>query len=183
MKEKQATGKEKWIHEAYLLVAKDGFEKLTVEQLARIVGKNKSSFYHYFGDLTLFENVLLDYHLDASKHFAEEIKNCERLNPDVLNLMIDMKMDLFFHKQLRINRDKPTYKACFEKSYKIFQVAIFDKWITFFGLSNQHFFGEALLNLASENFLLRITPNNFTFDWLVAYVSEFAQMMAKIHNR
>jgi AcrR family transcriptional regulator len=174
--------KEIWISEAYQLVASVGFDKLSVESLARQVGKNKSSFYHYFGDLELFENVLLDYHINATKDFASEINKCQSLNPDVLILMIQMKIDLFFHKQLRINREKSSHKACFEKSYQIFQDAIFDKWIAFLGLSNQKFFGEALLNLASENFLLRITPANFTFDWLVAYVSEFAEMMRKIHK-
>lgn len=176
------SSKEVWITEAYQTVALEGFERLSVELLARKVGKNKSSFYHYFGDMELFEKTLLDYHLEATKHFAAEITACERLNPDVLNLMIQLKTDLFFHKQLRINREKPTCRACFEKSYQVFQEAIFDKWITFLGLTHQKFFGEALLNLASENFLLRITQSNLTFDWLIGYVSEFAEMMNKIHK-
>lgn len=171
-----------WIEAGYQLVAKEGFESLNIEVLSRKVGKNKSSFYHYFGELELFRDALLDKHIQAACQFAEEASSLESMQPEVMNLMIDRKDDLFFHKQLRINRADPAYKSCFDKAYQLFHEAILDKWSSFMKLQDQPALASTFLTLASENFLLRITYSTFTFEWLEAYLAEFAAMRSQINQ-
>ena len=64
--------KEIWISAGYENFALTGPSGLKIEPLAKKVGKNKSSFYHYFADLELFMEELLKYHLQQSKIIAEK---------------------------------------------------------------------------------------------------------------
>jgi len=43
-----------WIKAGYETFALTGLSSLKIEPLAKKVGKNKSSFYHYFADIELF---------------------------------------------------------------------------------------------------------------------------------
>jgi len=56
-----------WITKGYRSFAYEGPNGLKVERLSNDVGKNKSSFYHLFGDLEIFQDNLLTYHLMQSK--------------------------------------------------------------------------------------------------------------------
>jgi AcrR family transcriptional regulator len=58
--------KEIWIKTGYEIFALSGQSGLKVEPLAKKVGKNKSSFYHYFADLDLFIDELLNFHIEQS---------------------------------------------------------------------------------------------------------------------
>jgi AcrR family transcriptional regulator len=51
---------------------------LIIEQLAKEVGKSKSSFYHHFADLEIFLEKLLQYHLSKSNIIAEKERKGSR---------------------------------------------------------------------------------------------------------
>lgn len=178
MKESKVT---QWIHGAYLLVAEKGLGSLNVEVLARRLNRSKSSFYHYFGDLDNFKDQLLDYHIQRSTEFAEDIHACEKLKPDVLNVFLQRKEDIFFHRHLRFNRDIPAFKACYEKAYSTVEQGILDQWITFLMLNGQPFFAKAFLTLISENFLLRITPTQYNYEWLENYLEEARYLLQQVN--
>ncbi|MEM6966824.1 MAG: TetR/AcrR family transcriptional regulator, partial [Bacteroidota bacterium] len=161
-----------WITAGYALFSQKGTNGLNIEWIARSLDKNKSSFYHYFGNAASFEIELLDYHLQRVKAFAELARACEYLVPDVLNLFIERKEDFFFHKQLRLHRENPNYKFCYEKAFKIFEGAFLDKWTDYLGLNHQPLFASTFLQLIAENFLLRITTSSFDYNWLAAYLQE-----------
>ena len=67
--------KEIWIKIGYESFAQLGQNGLKIEPLAKKVGKNKSSFYHYFADLELYLDELLKHHINQSKIIAEKEKN------------------------------------------------------------------------------------------------------------
>jgi AcrR family transcriptional regulator len=146
-----------WIEEGYQMVARNGIKGINIEAIARSIQKNKSSFYHYFGDLEIFEAALLDFHVQQAENLAEQIYACDRIRPDVLKVFLDNKIDLFFHKQLRINREYPQYKSCFEQAFSKMEEAFVDKWADFLGLQHQPLFAASFLHLIAENFLLKIT--------------------------
>ena len=172
-----------WIEAGYLMVSKDGFKSLQVESIARAINKNKSSFYHYFGDLEIFEEALLEQHKNLAKQFALDANACENIIPDMIQLFINHKSDIFFHKQLRINREKPEHKKCFESVYNLFEEAIIEKWISFIQLENQSFLAKKFLELLSENFLLKITDDNFSEEWLINYLKDISNFMLGINSR
>jgi len=48
-----------WIENGYKAFAYEGPTSFKVERLAKATNKNKSSFYHFFGDMEVFTNKLL----------------------------------------------------------------------------------------------------------------------------
>jgi AcrR family transcriptional regulator len=177
MKEKS---KQAWIKQGYEMISEHGFSKVNVEAIARVMNKSKSSFYHYFGDWEGFEKDVLEYHLKRAKAFAIEANKCESIIPGMLNLFLAHKADIFFHKQLRINREKPHYKRCFESAYGLFEHAILDEWIAFLKLEDQSFLAAKILTLVSENFLLQITHKNYNYPWLKNYLLEVSKLLLDI---
>jgi AcrR family transcriptional regulator len=177
-------GKKKyeWIEKGYQMVSALGFAEVKVESIARLLNKNKSSFYHYFGDWEVFEEALLDHHINLAKQFAADANSCQNIIPDLVNLFIDHKTDIFFHKQLRINREKAQFKKCFESVYSMFEEAIAERWTSFMKLEDQAYLATKILNLLSENFLLQITDENFTSSWLEDYLLEASKLMQHMNG-
>lgn len=167
-----------WIEAAYRLFAAEGPAGVKVEVLARAVNKSKSSFYHHFADLEVFTEILLQYHLDRSKLIAEQERQCAKLVPDLLQLLVEVKEDLLFNRQLRVNRRLPIYKACFEKASQEVGDAILPIWAEFLDLSHNPHLAQIVLNQSLENFYLQITQETMTYDWLLGFMSEL-QIMVK----
>ena len=171
-----------WIAEGYRVVSLEGFGSLNVESIGRAIQKNKSSFYHYFGDMEIFEAELLDYHLERSRTFADEIAACEQILPGMVDIFLAYQTDVLFHKRLRFKREDPAYKACFEKVFKMFEEAVMDKWTIFLGLDANSRLAATFLHFISENFLLQITPKNFTAAWMENYLQEVTQLLQQMHS-
>lgn len=166
-----------WIEIGYQLVAEEGFQKLSIESIARKIGKSKSSFYHYFGDKEVFEEELLNHHLKQAEISITKLKECENIRPGFVNILLEVKNDMFFNKQLRLQRDNPIYKTCFEQAYEIYEAATFDLWVTFFGLADNKRFAKLFLKFFAENFLLKISPESYTYEWLDNYMQELDSML------
>ena len=174
--------KQEWIEKGYQLVSENGFSKVNVELMARLLNKNKSSFYYYFGDGEGFEEALLAHHLKLANQFAADVSACQNILPDLLELFIAHKTDIFFHKQLRINRVKPHFKKCFETVFTMFEEAVHDKWVSFLNAEHHSFLAAKILTLLSENFLLQITHENFNYDWLNNYLLEASCFMQDLNG-
>ncbi len=174
--------KQEWINAGCQLVAQEGFPAVQVEVLARQLGKNKSSFYYYFGDLEIFEEALLEFHLSRTESLVVLLKQSNTIKPGMLDAFVDFKTDLFFHKQLRIHRRRPAFKACFEKVFEQFAAAVLDPWAFFLGLQNQKLLARAFLQLVAENFLLRITWEEYSYAWMEEYLDEVAVLLKQMHS-
>lgn len=171
-------GKYLWVEKGYELVSEVGFTKINIEFLSRELNKNKSSFYYYFGDWDGFEEELLAQHIAFGKLFEQEAKGCKRIIPDMIDLFLRSKTDIFFHKQLRINRQNARFKQCFENTYSMFENAIIEQWASFLNMRDQPILAGKILTLISENFLLRITNEDFTFSWMEDYLAEISNLMS-----
>lgn len=170
-----------WIEVGYRRFTNHGEAGLTVESLARELNKNKSSFYHYFGEIDVLKAQLLDYHLTRSKEAGAKIDASEQLDPDVFNIILEYKQDFLFHKQLRLE-DGQLYKCCYDKAYEYVQTPILNSLTEALGLENKQLFSSALLNLVSDNFLLRIHESTLTMEWLRDYLSELRALTRHIEQ-
>ena len=174
--------KQAWILEGYALFAKEGPKGLKVEVLAKLVNKSKSSFYHYFADVEGFTTALLAYHLDRAAIMAEKEQACTNIIPELLNVILDFKQDLLFHRQLRVHRSNPSFKACYEKINQHIDHSILDIWAELIGLSKQKQLASAFLALITENFFLQLTEETLTYDWLLNYFNELRSMANGLVN-
>ena len=160
-----------WIEVGYGLFAAAGPQGLKVEVMARRVGKSKSSFYHHFADLECFVELLLASHHDRALVIADRERQCTNVVPELLNVLLDVKQDLLFNRQLRIHRADKNCEACFAKSSRPVAEAILPVWADMLGLGDNSGLARMVLNLSIENFYLQITDETLTYDWLLTYVS------------
>jgi AcrR family transcriptional regulator len=174
--------KQSWILCGYDLFSKEGPKGLKIEVIARLVKKNKSSFYHHFADLEIFTEILLKFHLERAAIIAEKERQCKTVVPDLLNLLIEVKQDLFFNRQLRIHRNIKEFKDCFEQSSKKVGEAIVGIWADALGLSNNSNLAGIVLNLSLENFYLQITEETMTYNWLENYINELRLMVKEFEK-
>ena len=169
--------KQEWVEKGYLSVAENGFESLTVNNICRMVAKSKSSFYHFFGELELFKDALMVYHLERAYGFANKITGCENIHPDLIEVLMDYKMDIFFYKQFRIYRDKSTYEKYNQKIFDLYENAILDKLADYFELKNRKIFVRKFHKFLTEHFLMSISLNTYTYDWVENYILEVLEMV------
>ena len=100
-----------WIEVGYEIFSREGMNGLKIESMARAVGISKSSFYHHFADIIIFRDYLLRYHTKRAKIIAAEENQCANIDPELITVLVNAKIDLLFNKQLRINRKIPEYQA------------------------------------------------------------------------
>lgn len=174
--------KKEWLKLGYELVAKEGFEQLSINTIARKMDKSKSSFYHYFGELENFKIELLEYHHQQAQFFCTQIKECEDINPGLIHLLLVYKLDMFFHKQVRINRNKSAYKKNIETVFELYEEVILDKWAIFLDLGYHKIFLKKFNRFMAEHFFLSITQDEYHLEWLTQYLNDIAEMISQIKN-
>ncbi len=175
--------KKPWVEVGYEIFASEGPNGLKVERLARLVHKNKSSFYHHFADLEVFTEHLLAYHLERSRIIAVRESQCKNVVPELLEVILEFKQDLFFNRQLRIHRNIESFRICFEKSSAEVGEAILDVWAETLGIGGNSHLAQMVLNLSLENFYLQITPATLNYDWLVAYIENLKAMIRAFEHK
>ena len=172
-----------WILAAYRLFAQEGPKGLKIEVLAREVGKSKSSFYHHFADLEVFTERLLGYHLERAKLIAQQEAACRNVVPELVNVLLAVKQDLLFNRQLRVHRSIPVFRQCFEAASEKVSGAIAHIWADMLGLADDSALAQTVLKLSFENFCLQITEETLTHDWLLRYLQELREMVRALQNR
>ncbi len=165
-----------WIEKGYRFFAFEGPSGLKIERLSKEVGKNKSSFYHLFADLEGFTDRLLTYHLTQAKIIAEKESNSNDEN-ELIEVILEHKIDLLFNRQLRIHRESKEFENCFNQINQISIPAILPLWKKIIGLSENTALAQLVLSLSLENFYLQITDETLNESWLVTYFASIRQMV------
>jgi AcrR family transcriptional regulator len=172
--------KELWIKTGYESFALLGENSLKIEVLAKKVGISKSSFYHHFSFLEIFIDSLLEYHLQQSFILAEKERNAQTIEPDLINILIEHKIDLLFNRQLRINQQNKTYHHTLIKSNQIVGKDFITIWAKELKLQLTQRQLEGIFELALENFFLQINPENFNQLWLSAYFQNLKKIIKSL---
>jgi AcrR family transcriptional regulator len=165
-----------WVETAYEIFAIEGPDSLKIESLSRNVKKNKSSFYHHFADLDVFTDILIEHHINQVVIIAEKEKHSQNLE-ELIEVILEYKIDLLFNRQLRINRENTKFEEAFMKTNTITVPAILEVWAKIIGLQENSYLAELVLRLSLENFYLQITYETLNRDWLMNYVNELATLV------
>ena len=167
-----------WIQTGYGIIAEQGFHALTIEGLSRAVNKNKSSFYHHFGDFELFTGKLLKYHLDKGQDIIIKERKCQRINPDLFQIIMDHKLEVLFHRQLLVNRHIPEFEQTYSKITQEGVDAILEIWNKALNIPPGSNLGKRLLRLGVDRIFqnvstnLNVTALNNAFEELKLIVKE-----------
>jgi AcrR family transcriptional regulator len=174
--------KKPWILVGYDLFSQHGLSGLKIEVMAKKVAKSKSSFYHHFTDVEVFTEVLLNAHLERAKIIADRERACKNMVPDLLNLLLDIKQDLLFNRQLRVNRHIPDFKKCLDAVNLEFEDVILGIWSEALGLGDKRHLARIVLRLTIDNFFLQITDKTLTYNWLLDYFNQINGMVKEFRN-
>ena len=120
--------KERWVNAGYQLFGQIGTAALNVERLSMILGLSRSSFYHHFGEIEIFENHLLKHHIDRYETLKTHVDNCNSFDPELLALVTNFKDEVAFQRQLLINETIPRYQQCFNDAKAITEDKIYKLW-------------------------------------------------------
>jgi AcrR family transcriptional regulator len=125
------SNREKWFEIGYELFAASGPQSLNVERLSILVGLNRSSFYHYFGDLDMYERELLNEHVRRFEFFGRALEHCTSFDPELLDMVKEHRMEVKFHRQLLINESTRRYIECFKRAKSFTEQKVFLLWSAF----------------------------------------------------
>ncbi len=174
--------KQIWIIKGYEMFALHGQNGLKIEPLAKTVEKSKSSFYHHFADIELFTEYLLKYHIEQSKIIAKKEQEANNIDPELINILIEHRMDLLFNRQLRINQNVKIFSDTLMLSNKIVGDAFIRLWIKDLSLQLTPKQIEGIFTLALENFFMQINPERFQQKWLSEYFQNLKIIVKNLDN-
>lgn len=172
-----ANSKEIWVKTGYEIFALSGQSGLKIEQIAKKVGISKSSFYHFFADIELFVEELLKRHIEKSHIIAQKEQNAKNINPDLIEIIVDHKIDVLFNRQLRINRENKIFIDVLTKSNEIVGNAFVMLWVRDLSLKLSQRQLESIFELALENFYLQINSENLNHQWLSNYFTNLKKII------
>jgi AcrR family transcriptional regulator len=168
-----------WIEAGYRLFAFGGESALKVEVVAREVGINKSSFYHHFADMDVFLELLMKHHVQQCISIEKKEKACKVIDPDLIHVFLEHKVDLLFQRQLLFHRDKKNYRETLQKASQHTGSAFVELWMKELQVAWTITQVEAFFELAIENFYLQLHPDNFNQQWLSAYFKKLFTVAQK----
>ncbi|MCU0422435.1 MAG: TetR/AcrR family transcriptional regulator [Bacteroidia bacterium] len=171
-----------WISKGYEAFAYHGLSALKVEQIAKNVGISKSSFYHFFADIDIFVDELLAYHLKQSLCMANKEKEAKHIEPDLINILVEHKVDLLFNRQLRVHAHQPKFKHTLEQSNAIIGNDFVRLWLKDTGLKLTIKQAEGIFTLALENFFLLINAENLNKEWLLQYFNQLKDITKQFES-
>ncbi|SHO64921.1 TetR/AcrR family transcriptional regulator [Algoriphagus zhangzhouensis] len=169
-----------WIEIGYKAFAMDGPNGIKIERISKEVGKNKSSFYHLFADLEIFTSQLLSYHIEQSKIVTGKEAKCTGLD-DLIEVLVEHKIDLLFNRQLRINRENSEFKNCFQTVNEMTISAIIPLWNKLLSIEENLPLNELVLKISLENFFLQITDETINKEWLQEYFKGLKNLVSKVY--
>ena len=156
--------KQQWIDIGYEHFALFGPEKLSVNKISKETGSSRACFYHYFGDMDVFIEELLDMHWQSLQQFyTDGVLVCKNIFPDFYLLLEQYPIPLQFNRQLFLHRNKPAFNYLFDKSFRVgserFILKLFSKQF------DLHYSDEDISNLwlsFGESWYSRLDPNDLS---------------------
>ena len=174
--------KEKWLERGYEQFALGGHDMLKVEPLAARTGISKSSFYHHFADVEIFEEQLCQVHLRRAAVLAERERAAASIDPDLIDILVAHKTDLLFSRQLRMNRQRQLFESTLQRSNNIVGTDFIALWARELRLNLNEAQLQVIFGLALENFYLQMQPEQLGADWLRAHFKQFKQQLQLLNQ-
>lgn len=161
-----------WTEEGYRIFSEQGLEGIQVEPLARILGLNKSGFYHYFGDISAYCAELIALHKEKVAVFLREIGELKTLEPEYLYLLIRHSTTVMFQVHLTRNQSSHSLYSVSKAVDDLVNVAVRSLWCDYIGVSRTSETGIRYYSIIRDMFYTRISFENLNYPFLHNLISE-----------
>jgi AcrR family transcriptional regulator len=172
----------KWIETGYKLFAEEGPEGIQVERLARILNRNKSGFYHYFGDMESFSGELMKHHYKLFDQFLKDVESCTNVDPESVKVLIKHKVTVMAQMHLVRNKSNPMFYGSHQALDDNVSQAMQPIWAKHLNISNNPELVSQYFSMIRDMFYSRITWSNFTYDFLSGIAEEAKDIITRIHT-
>ncbi len=162
----KANTKALWLKTGYDLFGREGKHEVRIEKLARILGLNKSGFYHYFGDLESFFFHLIELHYIKADLLIKDVRLCKSIDPDFLNVLIKHQITVLNHMQLVVNRDNALFYEAYQKINEKVDNTVLPLWASFVGIPNKTNVALKYFEIVRDMFYSRISLENMNYPFL-----------------
>ena len=172
-----------WTEQGYSLFAEEGLDGIQIERLARILQINKSSFYHYFGDMEVYCAELLRLHEQKADIFYDEIRHIKTIDPEYFQKVVEHKVTMMFQVQLYHTKSKPAYynlaEMIDEKEGPILQHV----WNEYLGFDNNPDLAIRYFVIVRDMAYRRISLQNMTCEFLRKIFTEAKVVLSQTVER
>ena len=169
-----------WTEAGYLLFAEQGIDGIHVEKLARIVQRNKSGFYHYFGDLEVYYAELLRLHEQKSAQFLAEISQVKNIDPEYLQIVVKYKVSTMFQVHLLRCKHLPAFYNVAEEIDEKESVIVGELWSDYLGFCDNPELAIRYFIIVRDMFYTRASQQNLTYEFVRDLAIEAREVMRQI---
>jgi len=173
-----------WTEAGYELFAREGFEAIQIEKLARLLQLNKSGFYHYFGDLEVFLDELLRLHRQKANLYMADIREVQTIDPEYFQIVVKHKVPVMFHMHLFRTKNKPEFTALAQTIDEEEEIIMGELWTAYLGFKGSSEAAIRYFNLVRDMINARMSFQNLDVEFLRVGVTEaklIIQNLALIH--
>jgi AcrR family transcriptional regulator len=158
-------GKKDWLSAGFDILEKDGFTKVTIENLCGALGVTKGSFYHHFEHIGAYTVALMDFWLEENT--LKVIQNVERSQADRNAAMLRMVAILRHRLELHIRAwsfSNPYVREVVAKADKL-RLDYLTSLMLQAGNDHQTSREQAMLNIALMIGVQNIDPDMPADEW------------------
>jgi AcrR family transcriptional regulator len=178
-KENSAT---KWLQTGYTVFAHEGPDGIQIERIARIMALNKSSFYHYFGTLEIFFEMLVKYHYNRIDVAIKDADEAENFDPDYLDTIVRHKVTFMVQMQLSRHKNNTMFSKAYSKVNEKIDQSVILLWNKHLGLTNNDDVSLLYLGFVRDTIFARISFENFNYHFLHELASEAKRIVEEIQK-
>jgi AcrR family transcriptional regulator len=178
----QSTNQKQWIETGFELFVREGHEGIQIERLARILRKNKSGFYHYFGSMDKYFEALMRYHSQLADQLIADTEAASDFDPGFLLVMVKHKETVMGHMQLIRNRHIKLFADTFTKTSRKIDLALLPLWIKHIEVTDQPEAALRYFEMIRDMFFSRITFETLHYDYLHAMASEAKTIISTLQK-
>lgn len=169
-----------WVLKGYEVFGLNGIDGLQVERLARVLGRNKSGFYHYFGSMDSFLKALMEQHHLRIDEMVKQMDVIKNYDPDYLNFLVNNKLTVLFNMQLIRDRHIRLFFDTYNEVSEKINRGVITLWSEETGLTVEcalHFY-----NLIRDIFYTKVTSKNLNYEFLHQIVTEVKILIQEIQS-
>lgn len=168
-----------WVEAGYDLFALEGMNGIQVERLARILQRNKSGFYHYFGDMESYSSDLLKLHKRKADAFFIELQSVRSIDPDYLNLIVKYKTSILFQIQCYRSGNAALISVA-EKINLQEEQNLRGLWAQYIGFDHNPELANRFFVIIRDMFHGRVNSQNFDYSFLLTIATEAKSLVQQI---
>jgi len=169
-----------WRKTGYKLLGTEGMDGIKVERVAKILDLNKSGFYHYFGTMERYVKRLLYYHVGLATTIASEVAKCQKIDPDLLLLIVKHKAFFLVESQLLVKSRPAHLDEDVDEAGRIVNGELLLLWRRTGDAPEDSSAALGFLNIIRHYFYARMDPENVSYEFLHELAAGTQDVLDKI---